>query len=145
MNEHKKMLPCKSDLGEMKEEEYEVIKEDYNSSPKCGIRERVAHKLTRNVSFSPLEISTYPYFKYCVTQMKEEEKNDNSINIGSNSNLKINNKELQHKKENIGCISQTNEAQKSSNINIIKEKSNKKTNVIYSKKTNKNKQIHRKK
>ena len=145
MNEHKKMLPCKSDLGEVKEEEYEVIKEDYNSSPKCGTRERVVHKLTRNVSFSPLEISTYPYFKYCVTQMKEEHKNDNSINNGSLSDLKINNKELQHKKENIGFMSEANEAQKSININIIKEKSNKKSNVIYSKKTNKNKQIHRKK
>ena len=112
MNEQKKLLPCNSDLGEMKEEEeYEVIKEDYNSSPKCGTRERVVHKLTRNMSFSPLEISAYPYFKYCVTQMKEEQKNDNSINIGNNNNLKINNKELlKHKKENIGFIKEKNEA-----------------------------------
>ena len=131
------MLPCKSVLGETKEEEYEVIKEDYNSSPKCGTRERVVHKLTRNISFSPIEISSHPYFKYCVTQMKEEQKNDNSINIENSNNLKINNKELLHKEENI----ELNEDQKSRNINIIKEKSN----IIYSKKTNKNKQVHRKK
>jgi hypothetical protein len=112
MNEHKKMLPCKSDLGEMKEEEYEVIKEDYNSSPKCGIRERVAHKLTRNVSFSPLEISTYPYFKYCVTQIKEEQKinisqteiNQKNNNLKHNSNkselkLSLNDKEKNNKND----------------------------------------------
>ena len=142
MNEQKKLFPCKSDLEEMKEEEYEVIKEDYNSSPRCGTKERVVHKLNRNMSFSPLEISTYPYFKYCVIQMKEEQKSDNSINIHNNNNLKINsNIELEHKKENFGFIMETNKAQKTRNINIIKEKST----TIHSKKTNKNKHVHKKK
>ena len=58
-------------------------------------------KSVEKINFSPIETSTNPYFKYCVTQMKEEQKNDNSINIENSNNLKINNKELLHKEENI--------------------------------------------
>ena len=125
MNEQKKLFPCKSNLEEMKEieeEECQVIKEDYHSSPRCGIRARVVKKITRNITFSPIEISKNPYFKYCVKQIKEEQKNDNSINISNNhNNLKIINKEL---KENSGLSIEKKETQDASKIHIVEEKAN---------------------
>ena len=59
---------CKNDSYE----EYEIIKEDYCSSPKCGIKSKIVTKAVEKILFSPLEISTNPYFKYCVTPGKDE-------------------------------------------------------------------------
>ena len=35
-------------------------------------------KINNYINFSPVETSTKPYFKYCVVQIKEEQKNDTS-------------------------------------------------------------------
>ena len=53
-------------------EEYQIIKEDYCSSPRCGIKSKIVTKSVDKIIFSPLEISTNPYFKYCVTPVKDE-------------------------------------------------------------------------
>ena len=53
-------------------EEYQIIKEDYCSSPKCGIRSKIVTKSVDKIIFSPIEISTNPYFKYSVTPVKNE-------------------------------------------------------------------------
>ena len=53
-------------------EEYQIIKEDYCSSPRCGIRSKIVTKSVDKIIFSPIEISTNPYFKYCVTPVKDE-------------------------------------------------------------------------
>jgi hypothetical protein len=53
-------------------EDYQVIKEDYCSSPKCGIKSKTVTKSVEKIIFSPVEISTNPYFKYYVTPVKEE-------------------------------------------------------------------------
>ena len=53
-------------------EEYQIIKEDYCSSPKCGIKSKIVTKSVEKMSFSPIEISTNPYFKYCVIPIKDE-------------------------------------------------------------------------
>ena len=53
-------------------EDYQIIKEDYCSSPKCGIRSKIVTKSTEKIIFSPIEISTNPYFKYSVIPVKEE-------------------------------------------------------------------------
>ena len=58
-----------------KEESYEdcqVIKEDYCSSPRCGIKSKIVTKSVEKIIFSPIEISTNPYFKYCVTPVKDD-------------------------------------------------------------------------
>lgn len=102
-------------------EEYQVIKEDYCSSPKCGIKSKIVTKSVDKIIFSPVEISTNPYFKYCVTPVKDEhfkfdfsqsetnhtrnledkrsKKNVNNIsNYQKNSYILLNNNEL--KEEN---------------------------------------------
>ena len=53
-------------------EEYQIIKEDYCSSPKCGIKSKIVTKTVEKINFSPIEISTNPYFKYCVIPIKDE-------------------------------------------------------------------------
>ena len=35
-------------------------------------------KVNNYINFSPVETSKKPYFKYCVVQIKEEQKNDTS-------------------------------------------------------------------
>ena len=65
----------KEDNKEKKEEsleDYQIIKEDYCSSPKCGIKSKIVTKSVEKIIFSPIEISTNPYFKYCVTPVKDE-------------------------------------------------------------------------
>ena len=107
MNEEKLSIPHLNSLEGQKEDSeeiYEVIEEDYRSSPKCGIKSRIVKKVMRNIIFSPIEISTNPYIKYCVTQLKEEEKNHNSSNLTTNSNtnnLKLTKKEIKNKKDEI--------------------------------------------
>ena len=78
MNGPKKMpkiiygLEKNNDVNEESIEDYQVIKEDYCSSPKCGIKSKTVTKSVEKIIFSPLEISTNPYFKYYVTPVKEE-------------------------------------------------------------------------
>ena len=66
----------KEEKKEENDEEYEVIKESYHSSPKYGTKSKIVKKVNNNITFSPVETSTKPYFKYCVVQIKEEQKND---------------------------------------------------------------------
>ena len=61
---------------EENEDDYLIIQEEYKSSPRFGIKSEIVKNSIENVLFSPLEISTNPYFKYCVTQIKEEPNND---------------------------------------------------------------------
>ena len=60
------------DVNEESIEDYQIIKEDYCSSPKCGIKSKTVTKSVEKIIFSPVEISTNPYFKYYVTPVKEE-------------------------------------------------------------------------
>ena len=91
MNELKIKVPSYSISENKKEEnsdeEYHIIEEDYHSSPKCGIKSQIVKKSNKNISFSPVEISPKPYFKYSVTQIKEEEKNDNSKSCKKEKNI----------------------------------------------------------
>ena len=103
-------------------EDYQIIKEDYCSSPRCGIKSKIVTKSVERIIFTPLEISTKPYFKYCVTPVKDEhfkfdfsqsetnhtriqeEKNqkkqiNNNSNIQKNSYIDINKNELKEESE----------------------------------------------
>ena len=107
MNELKIKVPSYSISENKKEEnsdeEYHIIEEDYHSSPKCGIKSQIVKKSNKNISFSPVEISPKPYFKYSVTQIKEEEKNDNSKSCKKekniNDNISISDEENKDEKE----------------------------------------------
>ena len=131
MNEQKIIYPYCTNSEEFKEEngeEYEIIKEDYNSSPKCGTKSQVVKKINNNITFSPVEISTKPYFKYCVIPMKEEQKNDNSNNITNsskknNSIMPKNQMNGKKQKDALNCDDNENkekEHKKESKINLFK-------------------------
>ncbi len=60
------------DKKEESYEEYQIIQEDYCSSPKCGIKSKIVTKSVEKINFSPIETSTNPYFKYCVIPIKDE-------------------------------------------------------------------------
>ena len=60
------------DKKEESYEEYQIIQEDYCSSPKCGIKSKIVTKTVEKINFSPMETSTNPYFKYCVIPIKDE-------------------------------------------------------------------------
>ena len=134
MNEEKLSIPHLNSLEGQKddsEEVYEVIEEDYRSSPKCGIKSRIVKTVMRNIIFSPIEISTNPYIKYCVTQLKEEEKNHNSSNLTTNSNtnnLKLTKKEIKNKKDEIRMSlgnednKENKEAIENNNFPLVEEK-----------------------
>ena len=106
-------------------EEYQIIKEDYCSSPRCGIKSKIVTKSVDKIIFSPMEISTNPYIKYCITPVKDEhfkfdfsqsetnhtrnqEDKNQKKNIGNNSNnqknsyLDTNKDELKEEKEENG-------------------------------------------
>ena len=105
MNGQKNLSNNEKEKIEENDEEYQIIKEDYHSSPKCGIKVKIVKRVINNISFSPLEISSKPYFKYCVTQMKEEEKNDIKIskkelkNNNNSRDISIMNEEKKDQKE----------------------------------------------
>ena len=153
MNEGKVSNPHFNSLDmhkEDSEEEYQVIEEDYHSSPKCGIKSRIVKKVTSNIIFTPIEISAKPYFKYCVTQIKEEQKNNNSSNIEKNSNtknIKIIKNEIKNKKdevrESVGeeDNKESKETEETNNLHFIEEK----THKIASDMTNKNNEFNKKK
>ena len=111
-------------------EEYQIIKEDYCSSPKCGIRSKIVTKSVEKIIFSPIEISSKPYFKYSVSQekgkKKEKEKDEHlkyDFSQSETNHTRIN--EDKNQKKNINNISNY---QKSSyleiNINELKEEKN---------------------
>ena len=135
-------------------EEYQIIKEDYCSSPKCGIRSKIVTKSVEKMSFSPIEISTNPYFKYCVIPIKDEnfkydfsqsetnhtrnqeEKNQKKNNKNNSNNQKISFidinefKEENTENENDIQIEEENETKyiiekKESDINVIFNDNNK--------------------
>ena len=60
------------DNSEESYEDCQIIKEDYCSSPRCGIKSKIVTKSVEKIIFSPIEISTNPYFKYCVTPVKDD-------------------------------------------------------------------------
>ena len=116
----------KEEKKEESEEEYQIITEDYCSSPKCGIKSQSVKNVTKNITFSPVEISMNPYFKYSVFQIKEEQKNDifiietnqtktkdeqkkssNFINQ-NNNDIKIFEKETKEEKEKIKELDESN-------------------------------------
>ena len=151
MNEKNLLIPYSNpkDIEEEKDrsdEEYQIIQEDYHSSPKCGIKSRAVKKVVTNIIFSPVEKSTTPYIKYCVTQIKEEQKNnsnsDNLVNNSNNNNINNNSKpskkNLKMKKEDndIEENKEEKETQETNNFHIIEEKNNK---IGYSKLKNSNK------
>ena len=139
MNGQELLIPHSNpiDIEEAKDnsdEEYQVIQEDYHSSPRCGIKSRAVKKVTTNITFSPVEVSTKPYIKYCVTQIKEEQKNNNSDNLINNSNnnninnnSKTSKKILKEKKEDNDNEEnkEEKETQETNNIHIMEEKNNK--------------------
>ena len=96
-------------------EEYQIIQEDYCSSPKCGIRSKIVTKSVEKIIFSPIEISTHPYFKYSVTPIKDEHmKFDFSQSETNNTRIQ---EEIKSKK-NINNIFYN---QKTSYIEVIKD------------------------
>ena len=96
-------------------EDYQIIQEDYCSSPKCGIRSKIVTKSVEKIIISPIEISTHPYFKYSVTPIKDEHmKFDFSQSETNNTRIQ---EDIKSKK-NINNIFNN---QKNSYIEIIKD------------------------
>ena len=96
-------------------EDYQIIQEDYCSSPKCGIRSKIVTKSVEKIIVSPIEISTHPYFKYSITPVKDEQiKYDFSQSETNNTRIQ---EEIKSKK-NINNIFNN---QKTSYIEIIKD------------------------
>lgn len=87
MNEQNQPLITQKLEEEKNNDGLTIIKEDYQSSPKCGIKFKTVKKVFKNIIFTPVEISAQPYFKYSVTQIKEEQKNDISITEVENTKL----------------------------------------------------------
>ena len=87
MNEQNQPLITQKLEEEKNNDGLTIIKEDYQSSPKCGIKFKTVKKVFKNIIFTPVEISAQPYFKYSVTQIKEEQKNDISIAEVENTKL----------------------------------------------------------
>ena len=132
-------------LQEENEEEYEIIKEDYNSSPKCGTKSHfVKNMYNNNIPFSPAEISTKPYFKYTITLINEEQKNDMPSNITNNNSL-LQKKQINVKNKNFGKKveneenNEGKEMQEKKNLNLVKIA--KMNNEIKKKKGNINMQL----
>ena len=72
---------------EKNNEDLIIIKEGYQSSPRCGIKCKIVKNVFRNIIFTPVEISAQPYFKYSVTQLKEEQNKDMSPTETDNTKL----------------------------------------------------------
>ena len=53
-------------------EEYEIIKENYCSSPKCGIKSKIVSSSVEKLILIPREINSHRYFKYSVTPIKPD-------------------------------------------------------------------------
>jgi CTD small phosphatase-like protein 2 len=98
-------------LNKDKKEDYQIIRENYHSSPKCGIKALFVKKVKNNIIFTPIEISEKPYFKYCVTQIKEEPYND--ISQSETNQTKVND----YKTTNTNNYDSTNKVLKIDKIN----------------------------
>ena len=118
MNEEIALIPPPKSLVEKEEEseeEYQIITEDYHSSPKCGIKSQIVKKPVNTITFSPVEISKNPYFKYCVFAIKEEQKNDNS-------QTETNHTKIKEEKNNTDNLTQNQDNSNiSNNIKILKK------------------------
>lgn len=119
MNEQSISISHNTPLKDKKEEsedEYQVIQEDYHSSPKCGIKSQIVKKIVKNITFSPVEISMKPYFKYCVYAIKEEQKNNISQAEANQTKIR------EEKNNNNDFIANTNAYNKENknNTQIIK-------------------------
>ena len=118
-------------------EEYQIIRENYHSSPKCGIKSLFVKKVKKNIIFSPIEISAKPYIIYCVTQNKEEQKNDisqaetNQTKINEDKNKKniyLTNKVLKEEKSiDKDDEDRGKESEETNYIHIIEKKSSEMT------------------
>ena len=124
-------------------EEYQIIKEDYCSSPRCGIKSKIVTKSVEKIIFSPVEISTKPYFKYCVSPGKDENfKHDFSQSETNHTR----NQEDKNQKKNINNISNY---QKNSYLDFNKDelkeekKENDSENVIIEESENISKYLNR--
>jgi len=104
-------------------EEYQIIKEDYCSSPKCGIKSKIVTKSVEKMNFSPIEISTNPYFKYCVIPIKDENfkydfsqsETNNTRNLEEKNQKKYNN--ISNHQKNSYILLNNNELKEENNEN----------------------------
>ena len=118
MNEEIALIPPSKSLVEREEEneeEYQIIREDYHSSPNCGIKSQIVKRPINMITFTPVEISRNPYFKYCVFAIKEEQKNDSS-------QTETNHTKIKEEKHNIINLAQNQDNSNiSNNIKILKK------------------------
>ena len=112
----------RKDSEEESYEDCQVIKEDYCSSPRCGIKSKIVTKSVEKIIFSPVEISTNPYFKYCVTPVKDDRfKYDFSQ---SETNHTRNPEEIKSKKNVNNIPNNLNTSYLEKNKNELKEEKN---------------------
>ena len=104
------------------DDECQIIKEDYHSSPRCGIKSKSVKNTSRDIIFSPIEISTKPYCKYCVIPIKEEQKNDISRTETNNQTKTIDDKSKYNTTMKTFNTTNNNEEFRISTNNVIKEK-----------------------
>ena len=104
------------------DDECQIIKEDYHSSPRCGIKSKSVKNTSRDIIFSPIEISTKPYCKYCVIPIKEEQKNDISRTETNNQTKTIDDKSKYNTTMKTVNTTNNNEEFRISTNNVIKEK-----------------------
>ena len=119
-------------------EDYQIIKEDYCSSPRCGIKSKIVTKSVEKIIFSPLEISTKPYFKYCVTPVKDEHF---KFDFSQSETNHTRNQEEKNQKKNININNSNNQKNTclDTNKNELKEE-NEKESENESEKESKNEQ-----
>jgi hypothetical protein len=99
-----------------------IIRDCYHSSPKCGIKCKIVKNAFKNIIFTPVEISAQPYFKYSVTQIKEEQNNDISPTETENT-------KLQEEKSRTNNLSTTNNDE--FKLSQIKDKKTEGNSAIY--------------
>ena len=122
-------------------EEYETIQEDYCSSPKCGIKSKIVTKSVEKMIFSPVEISTKPYFQCCITPLKDEKiKLDFSQSETNNTrNQNVSNKIKDSYKDIEQVLKEEQDEQEFKEEKDLKDESNKEKeeledNIGYNKK-----------
>ena len=105
-------------------EDYQIIKEDYCSSPRCGIKSKIVTKSVDKIIFSPIEISTKPYFKYCVTPVKDEHF---KFDFSQSETNHTRNQEEKNQKKNININNSNNQKNTclDTNKNELKEENEK--------------------
>ena len=115
-------------IEEKNNEDLIIIKEGYQSSPKCGIKCKIVKNVLKNIIFTPVEISAQPYLKYSVTQIIEEKNNDISPTETENT-------KLQEEKSRTYNLSTTNNDE--FKLSQIKDKKTEGNSAIYDEANNK--------